>query len=115
MTEKIEAEDDSAQAEFAAIAAVHEALRPLSSDGRQRVLDYISSLLGLGAPRARDEVAGEEEIAPAEEAAEAAPTLYLCGAVRRRGPWHPRGKGPGRGLLAPGLRGGRSLHGPPGE
>ncbi|MDE0392935.1 MAG: hypothetical protein OXI57_12800 [Rhodospirillales bacterium] len=46
--------------EFEAIKAVHDALEPLDSDARNRVVTYIASLLGIGQPMVGGPVAKED-------------------------------------------------------
>ncbi len=52
--------------EFAAMRAVFSALEPLDEVARQRVMDYVSSRLGLAAPAGRKPLAGKKDAVEVE-------------------------------------------------
>jgi hypothetical protein len=60
--------------EYAAIKTVHDALRPLKEEQQQRVIDYVSNVLGLALPNRSSGAAARpngRDVEPDEEGAEA--------------------------------------------
>jgi len=91
-------ESSAAAKEFKAIAAVHDALKPLEPSSRERVLGYIASLLGIvtqvakpGSKKEYEAESTDEEDAAADAAAKGARTygtfaeLYAAASPKNNG------------------------------